>query len=116
MYFQGGSMGKMKALGWILMGEDSGPLWHELYDTAEEANKSGLEYSKEPYKATKVYIKQKSEWIDWAGGDCPVEDGVRIKVRFRDGIVARTDNPATGVRWSNTGLRGDVVAYKLKAK
>lgn len=50
-------------------------------------------------------------WITWEGGRCPVGNGVRVEVRFRDGnynyeeVAGRWD-------WGCDGTGGDIVAYR----
>lgn len=58
-------------------------------------------------------------WTEWAGGECPVLDCVRVDVRFRDGDIAENLDPA-GWRWTRFDLnpRGessgrDIVAYRV---
>ena len=49
-------------------------------------------------------------WIEWKGGECPVEDDAVIDIRFRDG------NEERGVHadwdWEHSG-GGDIIAYRL---
>lgn len=50
-------------------------------------------------------------WIPWHGGECPVEGGSRLGVRFRDGgmaFVGRADDWS----WKHQLLPGDIIAYK----
>lgn len=54
-------------------------------------------------------------WIEWGGGECPVEKGTLIDVKHRDGEVYQ-NKPAIGdynVCWSHTGFHGDIIAYRL---
>ena len=52
-------------------------------------------------------------WIPWAGGECPLADGVWHRVRFRDGYEpAPIENPLDW-RWTATGLRSDIIAYRV---
>lgn len=53
-------------------------------------------------------------WVTWAGGECPVPDGQRHKVRFRDGEEALDDAPETWT-WEHLGKDSDIVAYKVIA-
>jgi hypothetical protein len=60
-----------------------------------------------------------SEWIDWAGGECPVPDGAtEVEVRYvadSDGEDAErmTGDQARELHWSHTGGIGDIVAYRV---
>lgn len=57
-------------------------------------------------------------WIPWAGGECPVSDGVNVDVRFRYGKIV-LKSLADGFRWNHApgpmavdpGV--DIVAYRI---
>ena len=51
------------------------------------------------------------DWIEWAGGDCPVDSGVTLDVRFRDGEVVY----GAECRWSwqHNGVESDIIAYRV---
>lgn len=54
-------------------------------------------------------------WIDWPGGECPVPDGVRVDVRWRNGDVIACDagfGAASPVLWTASGLSNDIVAWR----
>ena len=53
-----------------------------------------------------------SEWIDWAGGKCPVLDCVRVDVRFRNGRQADNHDPV-GWNWRHNDFPSDIIAYRL---
>lgn len=53
------------------------------------------------------------EWIEWAGGECPVECYRRVEVRLRDGRECRRD--ADGLEWDHIGDGSDIVAYLVLA-
>lgn len=50
-------------------------------------------------------------WIKWHGGECPVDECVRVEVKTRG------DNPATtfatNMRWYWIDSAGDIVAYRV---
>lgn len=66
-------------------------------------------------------------WIEWAGGECPVEKGTLVDVRYRNG--KENHHVAAGVRgsvaaggdlrgmfacdWSNGSSGNDIIAYRL---
>jgi hypothetical protein len=52
-----------------------------------------------------------SEWIKWKGGECPISEGARVDIKFRDGGVS--EHGHAGLRWDHIGLSGDIVAYRL---
>jgi hypothetical protein len=61
-------------------------------------------------------------WIEWKGGECPVDHGVMIDVRYRDGVVRKCMPALEPVAdyhdvmhqyWQNDGIDGDIIAYRL---
>lgn len=62
-------------------------------------------------------------WIEWNGGECPVEKGLMVDIRVRDGREERNlaANTLTKGRtpdascafWKNDGMAGDIIAYRL---
>lgn len=72
-----------------------------------------VEVTREQYEAA-LAVKNEG-WIEWGGGECPVEKGTLIDVKHRDGEVYQ-NKPAIGdnnVCWSHTGFHGDIIAYRL---
>ena len=61
-------------------------------------------------------------WIEWSGGECPVEKGVMVDIRVRNGREERNlaANTITKGRipdascafWKNDGMAGDIIAYR----
>lgn len=68
-------------------------------------------------------IDKNDDWIEWGGGECPVEEGVLVDVRYRDGVEefaleANTPNKtrfrtAAAAWWRKDGSCGDIIAYRL---
>ena len=52
-----------------------------------------------------------NNWIEWNGGKCPVDNGVSIDVRFRNG--AELYDVISSLRWSHDGVSGDIIAYRI---
>lgn len=61
-------------------------------------------------------------WIEWGGGECPVEKGTRVDVRHRDGDEGFEKLPgewgagrgnAAACKWTHSGRPGDIIAYRL---
>lgn len=62
-------------------------------------------------------------WIQWDGGECPVEDGVLVDIRIRNGKEShgvRANEITEGVNpdashpfWRKDGNGGDIIAYRL---
>lgn len=65
--------------------------------------------------------KSAEGWIWHRGGKCPVEKGVRVDVRFRDGEISMNQpalekgNPSEpwAHDWSHDGVSADIMAYRL---
>lgn len=51
-------------------------------------------------------------WIDWAGGECPVEPERLVDIKLRDGLIF-CGMDADGWRWSDIGHNADIIAYRL---
>lgn len=70
----------------------------------------------------KPEFKVPDGWIEWKGGECPVDHGVMIDVRYRDGAVRKCMPALEPVAdyhdvmhqyWQNDGVDGDIIAYLL---
>ncbi|MAF05937.1 MULTISPECIES: hypothetical protein [unclassified Herbaspirillum] len=55
-----------------------------------------------------------SEWIEWKGGECPVDGETIVQVGFRDGIEMQGER-ADFWDWSHARRRSfaDIVAYRV---
>ena len=55
-----------------------------------------------------------SDWIEWKGGECPVSEGTRVDVRFRDGDI---DEDGMAGIWNWDWVFDDsdinIVAYRV---
>jgi hypothetical protein len=64
-----------------------------------------------------------NEWIEWAGGECPVALDARVDVRFRDGVEhIGLNNEAHVYHWQHlsqgrapNGFKPDhdIIAYRV---
>ena len=57
-------------------------------------------------------------WIDWAGGECPVADGISWQVRFRNGKEVEKPSAASNYRWDHEPDElphgdYDIIAYRV---
>lgn len=52
-------------------------------------------------------------WIEWKGGDMPVEGGTLVDLMFRDGSKNNPARSAHQYYWGRDGDRSDIVAYRL---
>nr|WP_186806357.1 hypothetical protein [Pantoea agglomerans] len=57
------------------------------------------------------------EWIEWAGGECPISRETEVSVKFRDGETSAENHPAGSYRWYHSAQsysRGDdIIAYRI---
>ena len=56
-------------------------------------------------------------WIEWGGGECPVDDTELVEVKYRDGRI-KNPEPAGIYIWTNGHLdkkttSADIIAYRL---
>lgn len=54
-----------------------------------------------------------SEWIEWGGGECPVQPETRVCIRVRDGWEDWEEN-AGYWKWKHLGAGGDIIAYRVR--
>lgn len=56
-------------------------------------------------------------WIDWHGGECPVDSDAIVEVKFRKPCPLHFSNDRAGdFAWSHHGSNGDIIAYRLVNK
>lgn len=54
-------------------------------------------------------------WIQWAGGECPVDGDAIVEVKFRNPSQYQFNNDrAVDFNWSHDGFGGDIIAYRLR--
>ena len=54
-------------------------------------------------------------WIQWAGGDCPVDSDAIVEVKYRKPNPYQFNNDRAGdFTWSHDGVGGDIIAYRLQ--
>lgn len=54
-------------------------------------------------------------WIDWHGGDCPVDSDAIVEVKYRKPNQYQFNNDRAGdFNWSHDGFDGDIIAYRLQ--
>lgn len=55
------------------------------------------------------------DWIEWGGGECPVERGVLVEVKYRNekNYHIKGVNRAWEWSWEHHGTEGDIIAYRL---
>lgn len=72
--------------------------------------------TREQYEA--ALAAKNDGWIDWGGGECPVEEGVLVDVRLRngntfEGLAALVESRATLPFWLSDDAGADIIAYRL---
>lgn len=56
-------------------------------------------------------------WIDWHGGECPVDSDAMVEVKYRKPSPLHFNNDRAGdFTWSHDGNSGDIIAYRLVNK
>lgn len=71
----------------------------EKYESAMEASKAVL---------------GNNGWIDWHGGECPVDSDAIVEVKYRKPSPLHFNNDRAGdFAWSHTGSNGDIIAYRI---
>lgn len=60
-------------------------------------------------------VEESDGWIEWRGGECPVEDGIETHAKMRDGVTGRSLAPRGWCGWQHDprapGL--DIIAYRI---
>lgn len=65
---------------------------------------------------TKLPARPDAEgWIEWAGGQCPVDAGTLVDLKFKSGVASSRRPPAGNFRWEHVNSGGDIVAYRVAA-
>lgn len=54
-----------------------------------------------------------NEWIEWAGGDCPVNGDAEVEFRLRGAKPTVSVKKAENLRWNHINSPTDIVAYRL---
>lgn len=63
--------------------------------------------------ASKAVVGHNS-WIQWAGGDCPVDSDAIVEVKFRWHNQCQYNNDRAGdFDWAHTGSSADIIAYRV---
>lgn len=51
-------------------------------------------------------------WIEWAGGECPVDTKTLVDIRLKVGFTYKSCHPGD-YSWRHAGGGGDIIAYRL---
>ncbi|QWX10282.1 hypothetical protein PRB90_gp13 [Klebsiella phage BUCT610] len=79
---------------------------------------TGVKITREQYEA--ALASKNDDWIEWGGGECPVEKGALIDVKWRDGkidiaIPAKMrchSRERQAMIWHHAGHELDIIAYR----
>ena len=91
----------------------------------ERAEDNGIDngVTRDQYEA--ALAAKNDGWIEWGGGECPVEKGTLVDVRYRNGkenhhvgaglsFCDTGSNPDLNAEdWSKDGTSSDIIAYRL---
>lgn len=65
--------------------------------------------------AASKYVVGHDGWIQWAGGDCPVDSDAIVEVKCRWHNQHQYNNDRAGdFYWAHTGSNADIIAYRLQ--
>lgn len=54
-------------------------------------------------------------WVQWSGGDCPVDSDAIVEVKYRSPNPYQYNNDRAGdFDWAHTGTDADIIAYRLR--
>lgn len=73
--------------------------------------------TRDQYEAAMTAIPTADEfgWIQWAGGECPVDGDAIVEVKYRKPNPYQFNNDRAGdFTWSHDGFDGDIIAYRLQ--
>lgn len=96
----------------------------EQYESAMAANKelrhyqvSTEHYTPDVSAGKTVESTGSNGWIDWHGGECPVDSDAIVEVKYRKPSPLLFNNDRAGdFTWSHDGCSGDIIAYRLVNK
>lgn len=95
----------------------TGLILNELAIDHRKLGKSGEKITRAQYEAALAASKAvvgHNGWIQWAGGDCPVDSDAIVEVKYRSPNQYQYNNDRAGdFTWSHDGIDGDIIAYRL---
>lgn len=95
----------------------SGIIIDELAIDHRKSGKIGVKITREQYEsalaASKAVVGHNG-WIQWAGGECPVDSDAIVEVKFQWHNQHQYNNDRAGdFDWAHTGSNCDIIAYRL---
>lgn len=89
----------------------TGLILNELAIDHRKLGKSGEKITRAQYEAA---LAASEGWIEWHGGDCPVDSDAIVEVKYRKPSPYQYNNDRAGdFSWSHDGFGGDITAYRL---
>lgn len=84
---------------------------HGLRLDIKISEKTARKVTREQYESA---LAASDGWIQWAGGECPVDSDAIVEVKFRNPNRYRYSNDRAGdFDWSHDGIDGDIIAYRM---
>ena len=103
------------------MDESSSGYHNKVGKLPEASDHDTSAITREQYEA--ALAAKNDGWIEWGGGECPVEKGTLVDVRWRDGriddgIPAKISHDLdsskrNAISWLHHGNSHDIIAYRL---
>ncbi len=66
------------------------------------------------YERLRRKFEPKDNWIEWKGGECPVDPDCMVEVKFTHGEMNNKQRAGFWT-WGHSGVPGDIVAYRITA-
>lgn len=96
----------------------TGLILNELAIDHRKLGKSGEKITRPQYEAALAASKAvvgHNGWIQWAGGECPVDSDAIVEVKYRKPNQHQYNNDRAGdFYWAHTGSNADIIAYRLQ--
>lgn len=89
----------------------TGIILDQLADDHRKHGETGVKITREQYEA--ALAAKNDGWIEWGGGECPVDAGKMVDVIFGYG-GRKSTNIADCWRWNHNGTDSDIIAYRLR--
>lgn len=96
----------------------TGVILNELAIDHRKCGEVGEKITRDQYEsalaASKAVVGHDG-WIQWAGGECPVDSDAIVEVKYRHPRSNQFNNDRAGdFTWSHDGFGGDIIAYRLQ--
>lgn len=84
----------------------------EGIDTVRSAIAESGGYNFEALKEQQELGEGEGEWIEWKGGECPVDASSCVDVKFLNGDIIHGWMSGSW-KWDHSGETGDIIAYRI---